>query len=392
MKHTYFLIIVFFYYFISLPALSAQTASDYLQRAQLLDQQGNHQEAIRNYTFAISLEPANASAYALRGFAKAKIYWYELAIEDYGLALKLNNNDIQSLLNRGIAYIKIGEYAEAIEDFDRVLVVKKDNPLAFFMRAEAKYEAIKDVYATQKPYSYFEIVRDYTQAVNIDRRFALAFHKRGLARMDSLHTSSRILTKAELGSICEDWYFAADLGDQTVADVIREYCGNEMPLKLIEKMAQLARTLQGNNRSLETLSLLNQLIDTRRFELPEVYEALQSRVELRIKSREFVEALKDAEQLVSLNNKADLNRAKALYLKGLCHINLRRFKESLADLDEAILLGYRTSWIYYERGNVQYELKNESQACLDWQESEDRGDKRASDKLKIYCKRGLFRK
>ncbi len=376
----------------SLGTALAQNASQYTQRGQALAQQGNYTEAIRNYTLAISLEPANALSYALRASAKTKALWYEPAIDDYSLAIKLNGNDTQSLLNRGITYIKLGKYTEAIQDFDRVIGLQDDFSLAWFMRAEAKYKSIQGCYATQKPYSYREIVADYTKAVNLDKNFALAFHQRGAARMDSLHSSSRLISKNELASICQDWYMAVDLGDASVEGVIKEYCGNEMPEVMIHQMWQIARSLQGGNRSLEMLSLLDQLIDTRRFDLDPVYEALQTRIEFKLKNKELSEALQDAELLLSVCAEASPQRAKALYLRALCLANLRKFTQALLDMDEAILLGYQTSWVYYERGNLQYELNNQTQACLDWQESKNRGDKRAEDKLKIYCKTGIFKK
>ncbi len=391
MLHKLFLIICFVFFSTSWAAL-AQSAAEFRQRGMNAGERGNHQEAIQHFTTAISLESANPLNYFLRATARTQAFLYEPAIDDYGLALNLQANDVQTLINRGILHIKVGNYVSAIADFDRVVSLQPNNALAFFMRGEAKYNAIKGVYTPRKAYSFFDIVGDYSQCLALDNRFALAFQQRGAARIDSAYSSAKLLNNSETGSICEDWFRAFDTGLMSASNWIRTHCGSNASDALLQKLQQLVRAKQSNQRPIEVMSLLNQLIDTQRFDTEVVNEALEERIAIKISNKDFAGALEDAEILLKANPQGGATTAKAYYLRGTCRAGLRQFDRALLDFDQAIFSGYQTSWIYYERGNVQFELRNESLACLDWKESESRGDQRATDKLKIYCKSGgLFR-
>lgn len=56
-----------------------------------------------------------------RAYCFAKLKLYNEAIKDYTQALSLDPNNIHSLHNRGICYERIGLYRNAIEDFSNVI-------------------------------------------------------------------------------------------------------------------------------------------------------------------------------------------------------------------------------------------------------------------------------
>ncbi|NJL12994.1 MAG: hypothetical protein HC913_08375 [Microscillaceae bacterium] len=79
------------------------------------------------------------------------------------------------------------------------------------------------------------------------------------------------------------------------------------------------------------------------------------------------------------------------YQRGLVQVALRRYQEARSDFDQAIALGYNRSWVYLERGLVLQNLGETEAACADFRESDFKGDPRAADKIKAFCKTGIFR-
>ncbi len=81
-----------------------------------------YETAIDNYTLALNLDPAFATAYLNRGV----LYWRELdhprkAIQDLTRAEELNPRLVEARFNRGIAYQLLREYAQAVADFQKYL-------------------------------------------------------------------------------------------------------------------------------------------------------------------------------------------------------------------------------------------------------------------------------
>lgn len=74
-------------------------------------------EAVREFTKAINLEPNYRLAYYNRGWVFYTKSEYERAIKDFNAALTLNPNDSNSYYNRGLCYYSIREIDQAKQDF-----------------------------------------------------------------------------------------------------------------------------------------------------------------------------------------------------------------------------------------------------------------------------------
>ncbi|GHV04041.1 hypothetical protein AGMMS50229_04560 [Campylobacterota bacterium] len=85
---------------------------------------GDNQEAIRQFTQAIKLDPNKAQAYYERGLLYGILGEYEKAIEDYTRAIKINPDYADPYVNRGFLYAKF-DHSKAIADFTRAI---KNNP------------------------------------------------------------------------------------------------------------------------------------------------------------------------------------------------------------------------------------------------------------------------
>ena len=102
-----------------IPMTNAQTdgeqptadAEEYYRRASELDRQGQHQEAITEYTKAIELDPNYALAYAFRGNALALVGQPQQGIEDIEKAAQIYAAKGDAEAAEGVR-----QYAEVIRD------------------------------------------------------------------------------------------------------------------------------------------------------------------------------------------------------------------------------------------------------------------------------------
>ena len=154
------------------------------QRAEALVQAGiknmapsRYQQAIQQFTDALSIAPNSWSAYYQRAVANQNIGKLDAALDDYQAALQLNpelveaataraaifgdKGDVQKAVNelskvidhkptveahyrRGDGYASLKQYDKAIADFTWVIEEVRDAPYVYFARANAK-RAINDI-------------------------------------------------------------------------------------------------------------------------------------------------------------------------------------------------------------------------------------------------------
>ena len=96
--------------------------SDYLyQKANILDNAGRTQEAIKTMSDYIANIPDEPAGYYQRGWFKDHSGDIEGALEDYTMAITLQPNEAYAYLNRGVLYRLKGENAKAESDFKQVV-------------------------------------------------------------------------------------------------------------------------------------------------------------------------------------------------------------------------------------------------------------------------------
>lgn len=113
----------------------------YLEKFGEFDtQQGNYEDAIKDYTKAIRYAPKDPVPHASRGYVYQKMGKQDEAIADYTQAIALDPTDGELYLIRGVAYSLKGLNDEAIRDYSRAIAIDPHNGDAHFNRAQA-YEA-----------------------------------------------------------------------------------------------------------------------------------------------------------------------------------------------------------------------------------------------------------
>ncbi len=105
-----------------------------LKDAEVYNDQGiayyylkKHQQAIKDYTQTIKLNPQDAKAFYNRGNAYKNLKDYQQAIKDYTQAIKLNPKDTDAYASRGIVSHKLGNYTAALSDYQKVLTLNETN-------------------------------------------------------------------------------------------------------------------------------------------------------------------------------------------------------------------------------------------------------------------------
>jgi tetratricopeptide (TPR) repeat protein len=111
---------------------------------------GDYDQAIAEYTYAIELDPSLTSFYYNRGLAYGSKKDYDNAISDFSQVIKMNPKDGGAYFERGFAYSLKGDLELAIADYTQAIQLDSENAYAYNNRGLAfenlgqKNEAIKD--------------------------------------------------------------------------------------------------------------------------------------------------------------------------------------------------------------------------------------------------------
>ena len=102
-------------------ALDSVKANYLYEKANILDNAGRTQEAIKTMSDYIANTPDESAGYYQRGWFKDHSGDIEGALEDYTMAITLQPNVAYAYLNRGVLYRLKGENAKAESDFKQVV-------------------------------------------------------------------------------------------------------------------------------------------------------------------------------------------------------------------------------------------------------------------------------
>jgi tetratricopeptide (TPR) repeat protein len=78
-----------------------------------------YEEAIRDFTEVVKLDPAASDALCNRGSAELQLGRIDLALADFDAGLKMKPGDPDVLCNNGLAFLAKGNKAKAMEDYNK---------------------------------------------------------------------------------------------------------------------------------------------------------------------------------------------------------------------------------------------------------------------------------
>ena len=97
-----------------------------------------------------------------------------------------------------------GDHYGAISDYTKAIKINPQNDKAYYNRGWNKGKS-KD---------YYGAISDYTKVIKIDPKDKSAYKNRGIAKEEI----------GDLNGACNDWIKASSLGDESIADWIRNEC------------------------------------------------------------------------------------------------------------------------------------------------------------------------
>jgi len=113
-------------------AYPVQVPIAYYNRGVAYKQAGRYDEAFRDYTKTIELDPAFSGAYLNRGLLYYAARDYAAAIKDYERAIELDPTNANIYINRGNAHIMSGDMQAGIGDLNSAIRVEPQNPLPYY--------------------------------------------------------------------------------------------------------------------------------------------------------------------------------------------------------------------------------------------------------------------
>ena len=215
----------------------------YGNRANYLRQQGRTQEALRDYSQAIALNPNGEQTFNSR----ARLYFeiaktrdtLMLALQDYNRAIELAPQNGEFLINRGATYARLGDVQKAIADINEGLKYKPDHAVGYLNRSVMYngqgmfQEALNDIesYLRLRPYNadlwyekgralrnlnrLQESIPAYTRAIQLNQGNAIFRYERGRTYMAMGRTQEAR----------DDVQMAISLGYQQVDPTLRQQLG-----------------------------------------------------------------------------------------------------------------------------------------------------------------------
>ena len=144
------------------------TAQDYFRRGFRASSEGHTQEAVKEYSKAIELDPSFASAYHNRGILYNKLGEQQKALDDYNKAIELDSSYAHAYNGRGNVYSDLGEQQKALEDYNKAIELDPIHKFAYRNRG-LLYSKLGNLEAA---------VKDYTQAIQLDPKYKNAYLNR----------------------------------------------------------------------------------------------------------------------------------------------------------------------------------------------------------------------
>ncbi len=126
--------------------------------------------AYQNFSQELSIRES-PMGYMNRGLAAYQQKQLQQALRDYSRAIELNPSHAPSYGNRAVVYLDLGKYSHALQDCEKSIQLQPQNPQA--------YQTQGLVYWNLKQYAL--AVKSYTHAIEQAPQSAIAYNNRGLA-------------------------------------------------------------------------------------------------------------------------------------------------------------------------------------------------------------------
>lgn len=239
---TFKYIFLLFFLITIFSSCNTNKAEQYFNKAELLEEGGNLQEAIKMLDKAIAEDENYIAAYINRGVDKSLLADYAGAITDYSMAIKIDSTNILAYLNRGKNKKRLSDNIGAIDDFNKGLALKGyqnvgltivyiDNPFFNINDGKNYIEPSIDEILYERGIAYFYLdslllaFSDFNYCISNNKTFQTSRNSNFEIVNDCYYWRGLVYLKLgykEKG--CEDLHDAASFGITEAIDDIQKYC------------------------------------------------------------------------------------------------------------------------------------------------------------------------
>ncbi|KXK37695.1 MAG: tetratricopeptide repeat protein [Saprospiraceae bacterium] len=318
-----------------------QNAKAWYFKAGCAMQMRNLNEAIDDYSKAITINPTLKEAYLYKGNAQLIKGDYQQAIQTLTVLINMDAGNKQAYNQRGSAYMKIEKYAEAIEDFNQAIIRGLHNYTVFFNRAICK----------QNDGDWHGALDDFNAAADIKpSEVAPSIEKTRLYAQNNqwpevIAEASLAIKKA---ASKPELYYYRGFAKLMMEDLNGAAADFDICLGLDPKY-EAAR----KNKALVSYNL-----------------------------KKFDQAIVEYTYLLSTDSKNE-----KLYLqRGICYLELGDYHRALSDFDDALKFNKNLPEAYFNRANVYTKLQEVGKACSDIKDAARLGYEPATAHINNICK------
>ncbi|WP_158751564.1 tetratricopeptide repeat protein [Streptomyces bicolor] len=312
----------------------------YCGRGQVHHLMGRLDDAVSDYSQAIELDPASTLSIYSRGFAYLAKRQVDDALADYDRVIELDPVNFPAHNGRGMAYHTMGRFDDALIEYDRAIELRSEDAWTYSCRADTYNSLQKSDKA----------LADYTRAIEIDSNSIDALVGRGM-----IYT-----TMEQFDDALSDFNRAVDVSpDHAWAYTCRGLAYGAL--------GQADEALADYNRAVE--------LD------PNNASSITSRGLAYQLERRFDDALADYDRAIELapdNSWAHANR-------GLIYHSMKRFNEALTDFSRAVDLSPEDTWAYANRGDTLHSMERYDEALADY----SRAIELESNNARLFVRRGV---
>lgn len=349
----------------------------YIDRGTLYNEAKMYQEAIEDFTTAISMDYKNAEAYAGRARAYSRKDLNNQAIKDYNKAIEIDPNESSYYNNMACCYISIGEYDKAIEGFSKSI----------------ELESYEGLYYTNRAYSYFlkgteyskngdiEKAGEYFEKSWIDYKIASSLKTNDKNIKIELIAHEQKFTRETLNTWRKNWL----KNNQNITDIsnrIRKSDFSKAKQLFEDSRIDILNFEEKLNYFKKAASYIDKYQPKSKTEIRIAVDLYDSYSALSFDFGNFKNSIKYVDKLIKINP----NYYKAYYYQAGNYYITKQYEKAKKSINKAIRLNPDNSKLYMTRAMLSYCQNDYYHAINDISKAIDLSPDNAS----YYLKRSIY--
>ncbi|PQO42649.1 tetratricopeptide repeat protein [Blastopirellula marina] len=140
--------------------------------ARVLQDTGQHEEAVREASYVIGYDPDSECMYLLRYHAYMSLQQYENALKDITRYIEFAPQDLYRVGMRGEVYFAMGKYEQSIEDWNNYVKARPNRTVSY------RYRALSNEHLNR----YQEALSDWDTLITMQPQDSQWYHMRAITK------------------------------------------------------------------------------------------------------------------------------------------------------------------------------------------------------------------